>query len=137
MAISDPWQCDINDLKRQAGLGPLPPKPEQSQEEESVDKAFAEFQSRYPAFKANPHNKAALFLHLNNWPATVQGFREAHARATYERLYNDAAPQIVNAEQAESVDLQTLRDAAFGVTDRDPAWDMEMSDLKKEAGLES
>lgn len=131
MAITDPWKCDINELQQAAGLGPNPPKPEKPQEEENVDKAFAEFQSRYPAFKSNPHNKATLFLHLDQWPPTVENFRQAHAMATYEKRYNDEQPQMVSPEQAFTVDMPTLRDAAFGVPERDPAYSMDIAELKK------
>lgn len=137
MAITDPWKCDINELKQSAGLGPNPPKPEKSQEEQSVDSAFADFQARYPAFKKNPYNTAALFLHLDQWPPTIENFRQAHAQATYEKRYNDEQAQIVSTEEAHSVDMQTLRDAAFGAPQGDPAYSMEISELKKAAGLET
>lgn len=135
MAITDPWLCDINELQQAAGLGPNPPKPEKPQEEQNVDKAFTEFQSRYPAFKKNPHNTAALFLHLDQWPPTVESFRQAHAVATYEKRYNDEEAQIVNPQEAHRVDLQTLKDAAFGAPERDPAQSMDIAELKKAAGL--
>src|SRR5579885_1897920 len=128
MAITSPWNCDINELKQAAGLGPNPPKPEKPQEEQNVDKAFAEFQSRYPAFKKNPHNTATLFLHLDQWPPTVENFRQAHAVATYEKRYNDEQAQIVSPQEAHSVDMQTLREAAFGTPERDPAQLMDMAD---------
>src|SRR6185312_15418556 len=107
MAIIDPMKCDMNELKQAAGLGPTPPKPGKPQEEQNVDNAFAEFQSKYPSFKSNQHNTAALFLHLDQWPPTVQSFREAHARATFDKRYNDEQPQMVSPEQAGSVDMQT------------------------------
>ena len=126
----------IGDLQRQAGLGPLPPIPEKSQEEQGVDKAFTEFQSRYPAFKNNPHNTATLFLHLDQWPPTAESFRQAHARATFDKRYNDEPPQIVSPQEAYSVDMQTLHDAAFGDQQPSEEWSMDLSELKKAAGIE-
>ena len=126
----------MNDLQRAAGLGPLPPEPEKSQEEQTVDKAFAEFQTRYPAFKKNAHNTATLFLHVDKWPPSVEDLRLAHANATYEKRYNDDQPQIVKPEEAWNVDMQTLHDATFGSPQPSSEWTMDLSDLKKAAGVE-
>jgi hypothetical protein len=128
-------EMPLGELKRAAGLGPVPPLPEKSQEEQNVDKAFSEFQTRYPAFKKNPHNTATLFLHLDQWPPSVETFRQAHALATYEKRYNDEQAQTVKPEEAYSVDMQTLHEAAFGGPERDPAQSMDIAELKKAAGL--
>lgn len=144
MAITDPnwnpWSAPLEELK-QAAFPPAPQAPQKPVELQELDKAFADFKAAATDYRHSTENFAALVPYLDNvrqgrMLPNAEDFKQAHALATYHNRYSkEPAPAQVDPQNAWEAPIEQLRDAAFpsGIPEE---WSMEMTKLKKAAGLE-
>lgn len=109
---------------------------EKPAELQQIEKNFADFVAATPDFQKSPENIQTLMNHIA-WtrPPTVDDLTLAHAQAVYRKEYK--APEVQPEMSPEKMPLHQLREAAFGGPERDPAFAMDLNQLRKEAGLES
>jgi hypothetical protein len=139
MAITEQqaWQMPLADvataMKAGDGIVPVTDKPAEVQE---LEKSFADFIAAAPDFQKSPENVETLMSHIA-WTRvpTVDDLTQAHALASYRKEYK--APEVQPETDPYKVPMEQLRDAVFGAPQGDPAYSMDMNQLRKEAGLES
>lgn len=138
MAITEQQarEMPLGDLKSAVISGESLIHPSETPPEiQQLEKSFADFVAATPDFQKSPENIEALMSHIA-WQRlpTVDDLTQAHAISVYRNEYK--APEV-QPENPYEMPLEKLRDQAFGTSERDPAYSMDLPDLKKAAGLES